>query len=225
MDANRFDDFARGVAQARSRRGILRAVAGFFAGSAIGAAVSAPLVEAQVTHCGLPGEQCCSLGINSTSLGSCSGGAVCTPDQSLHPTPIGNPTYTCVCPTRLLNCHGKCQECCIATDCVIHAHATVTCASGTCDYTCDAGYRKCDGQCLVDTSPCKDHCPSGRTLVNGACAKKCAHAAECACGNCSELIRGEYVCSGSVTDGTCSVSADCTKGYGCVTGGHCLELC
>src|SRR5579875_2711184 len=253
MNERRLDSLARNLALARSRRGVLKAVAAVFVGSLLGSRASAPQADAQTGACGGPGQPCCLYGINATTLSACTGGAVC---QSQNPSIVPPSNYfpgpsnqyicvcpggtvqkngacvcppgmvkrhgacvcpdgmvrqndACVCPTGQVNCNGKCQHCCTATDCKDVAHATPTCSSGTCRYTCDAGYRKCGGHCTPVTTPCNGNCPSTRTLVNGVCAKKCTPGSQCSCGTCLPLMDGQFVCSGATVQGTCVSTATC----------------
>ena len=111
MNEHRLDSLARNLALARSRRGVLKAVAAVFVGSLLGSRAMAPPAEAQVvSSCGGIGQPCCAVGINSTVLdgsGACRGGAVCRSSGD----PLDHNLTICICPDGSLGQNGSCNGC------------------------------------------------------------------------------------------------------------------
>ncbi|MFO0650035.1 MAG: hypothetical protein U0326_27690 [Polyangiales bacterium] len=76
--------------------------------------------------------------------------------------------------TDVLNC-GRCGNACPA-----RANATATCASGTCGFTCNAGFADCDG---VATNGCEVNLNTSSTNC-GRCGNACGGSVVCMSGTC-----------------------------------------
>ncbi len=169
--------------------------------------------QTNMANCGACGAIC--DGTNGTA--TCSSGTcniTCTPG-------FGNcdAQSTNGCETSLTTSPAHCGFCTNA--CPVPAHATATCTSATCGYTCAAGWADCDGLasngCEVDIAGDPDHC--------GTCATVCSsnHVATrtCSAGVCSGTCATGYAdCnSNKATDGC---EADLTTVATC---GYCGNVC
>lgn len=209
-----------------------------------------------VTGCtatrGCPGGRSCCSGAcvdtqsNTTACGACdsrcsvpNGSAICVNGMCA----VGS----CSGPFRDCNANGSdgceantstdvqhCGTC--GRACAARAHATTRCASGACDFTCDAGFTDCDmdpsNGCEVDLRTSLAHC--------GGCGTRCAppngtgvcSAGRCALAACAEGYAdcdggGDNGCetntgTSTVHCGRCGVT--CDPGLRC-TAGRCVLAC
>jgi hypothetical protein len=117
------------------------------------------------------------------------------------------------------NC-GKCGNVCPAP-----GHATVTCSGGSCDFTCNNGFHRCDNACFADDDAQRCgtacvKCPDNQTCQNGTCACPQANPDFCSgtctntqsdvenCGRCDNGCPApdhahDPVCSNGKCDFTC----------------------
>jgi hypothetical protein len=203
MDGQKFDDVARLIGTATSRRAVMRT----FAAIAIGVGFGARRGKASARTCRLVGEAC---GENADAR--CCTGAVCNEDQ-----PGGG---FCSCPQNLTNCRGFCVN--VNTDpaacganCEVCPDDT-DCCNGTC---CPAGQRCCGGVCKDLTSDHKN-C--------GGCTQACPADLIC-CGSRCRLLGTDQHCGAcGFACGkrrTCvEQRCDCRRGYTDCGDGHCRNL-
>jgi hypothetical protein len=183
MDANRFDDLTRALARGTSRRQALKV---------LGGGLLAALV---------PGSVFAAKGGNSTCAKFCA-------DTFGADTPAAKQ-----CTSEAAKGRGLCYSCgpasnnqgalCGQTCCTTSvANATATCNSGTCGFTCNAGYQPCNGTCIA-TNECCGACLENETCQDGTCVP----------------VTNRVICNcEGRTVGSCPVA--CADGQT-----HCTDLC
>ena len=165
------------------------------------------------THCGRCGQRC-SL---SNASAACESG-VCglTACAAGFGDCDGNASNGCEVDTRTSTSHcGACGRACAAP-----AHASATCGSGTCGFTCNPGFGDCDGNaangCEVDLSTSVAHC--GR--CGGTCATGVCTGGACQPARCDDRVRNgtetDVDCGGSCA--RCALCQSCTVGSDCASG-------
>lgn len=154
--------------------------------------------------CGSPSNGCG----DTLDCGGC--GAVDTCDQS---------TFTCDCVP--LDCTALGADCGAPHDgcgnpldcgtCPVVTNGSGTCNAGTCEATCDPGFRDCGGQCVDDTDPasCGTSCtpclepPSGEgaaTCNTGTCGTSCNLGYDPCNGDCIDPLTDVANCGGCGVD-------------------------
>ncbi|MGE3636054.1 MAG: hypothetical protein AB7P00_39495 [Sandaracinaceae bacterium] len=152
-----------------------------------------------ILHCGACPNVCPTRANATTTCASGSCGFTCNGTFGDCNT---NPADGCEIDTsnNLSHC-GFCGNACPA-----RAHATTTCASSTCGYTCDPGWGDCNGSgadgCEVDTTSTLAHC--------GGCGIACPTPANatrtCVASSCGYTCNAGFEdCNGSSADG-CEVN-------------------
>ncbi len=141
----------------------------------------------------------------SNAAATCVAGA-CTVAGCTAPFGDCNATVTDGCEINLSNDVSHCGTC--ATVCTARAHATATCASGTCGFACVSGYGDCNGNaadgCESDLSADMNNC--GRCL--GRCPSPLNATGACTSGRCAITCdAGYHDCNGVLTDG-CESNTD-----------------
>lgn len=198
MDDRSFDALAKGLAQGRNRRSLLKGLLGFG-----GAAVAGTLVvsDSDAARRGYPGplpKPTVAPGPPPCNDQNCYGcrecvNGVCTP----------NPGELCYnhtdqCLTSVCNADGGCSypfDCRVGIDC---------CNAGA---SCNRSTGQCE--CLPGTC-CGVNCPGCQECENGACVRKPA--------NCYDHT-DQCLASVCDADGGCSYPFDCRVRAGCCTGG------
>lgn len=241
MDDQRFDALVRGLAQAGSRRQVLRGLLGLGVIAAVPAVQSAgaarrPEPTPKPVKC--PGQQIlvsgacvCPAGKAKCGPDCCPAGAECCDNACCYGTCYGEELC---CPTGSIVCNGRCHawECCDDGDCAANS-------------ICDPDTHTC--QCLPDCTgkKCGDDgcggscgtCPSGQVCSNGRCAVCPAGTMLCADGECHQCCFGFLDCQ--LTQGgtwqcwecreqSCKVreGLDCDEGSGFCSHlypGQCIE--
>lgn len=152
-------------------------------------------LQADSQHCGSCGAPC-SLPHASAS---CQGG-VCTLEacDAGFGNCDGDPATGCEHDIRadLDNC-GVCGHQCAAAP----ANATAMCADGACSYACDAGFHKCDNNCVSNNDPA--HCGSRCSPCPGSL--------------CSPATCDGTTCGRAPIDGCCEHDGDCGDSNACTT--------
>lgn len=244
MEVNRFDELARLIGRARSRRQVLRAVAGGFAGAVAldGARSTIASGDGSTSTCAELGTVCSST--SSCCEGVCSGNrcVLCAVDTDCPGADVcvDNECVPAACdgesgcgPNQVC-CDGTCAlgDCCSDADC---PGATVCLDSGngipTCEVVlcaaeddCDLGAVCCGGVCQ-QTACCDTDvdCAAGALCCDGACIP-CPDG-----GVCGAAGTGTCACPGGQMEcafgcAACCEDGDCGSGEGC-NGGICVALC
>jgi hypothetical protein len=218
VDGPKFDDLTRALGQGRSRRTLLRGLAGGVAGLVAGAVART------------------NAGVAARELSIC------------HATGDSNAPYqTLTIPQEEMNQHARHGdflrvECCADGDCPNQygACGRGTCQTGYCvqlpiaaGTACDPGQSGvtggvCDGAYTCTASDAPVVCPEGRVaLVNGSCAVPCPGGEGCnvcSANRCISTSDG-LVCSVGGSGLRCSSNnADCPVGQAC-SGAFCENLC
>ena len=214
------------------------------------------------------GTTCVNTSTDTSNCGSC--GHTCTaPANGSVTCTSGSCVSTCNAGYKLCNgscipndqCCGGCpagQTCCNGTTCVnantdpancgacghtctAPANASATCSGGNCGFTCNAGYKLCNGSCIANDQCCggcpagkiccngvcsDSDCPCGRVKIsNGTCVTPCNGFGDCPGSRCAEDISGQSYCwQGEFTfDDTCSDDSGCAQGYFCYFFGNCIQ--
>ena len=188
MDMNRFDEIAKTLGSAVSRRAALQRAVGLAGGSLLGLFGFGKSALAQ--SC-LPGRTncagtCVNLATDPKNCGIC--GKVCAAGSTCVAGACVQQPVTC--PPGRVNCAGTCVN--LATDpkncgiCGKVCPAGSTCVAGACvqqPVTCPPGQVNCAGTCVnLATDPkncgmCGKVCAAGSTCVAGACVGKTSAAA------------------------------------------------
>lgn len=151
--------------------------------------------QANTAACGVCDRRCSVPNAAATCLnGSCAVGTCTAPFRDC------NTRATDGCEANTQSDLSHCGDCGMA--CPPRANATVTCAAGTCGFTCSAGFADCDdipgNGCEVDTRSSTTHC--GR--CGGACSLANA-TASCVAGACgiAACTAGFGDCDGNAPNG------------------------
>jgi len=225
MDHNRFDDLTRAMAVAPSRRQFVKTVLGGIAG---GLLASLGLGQAQAGGGNNDCAKFCAqvFGANTPEADKCTSDAAhgqglcyeCGPKSDHTKTLCGK---TCVnTKTDTANC-GSCGHTCTAP-----ANGSVTCTSGSCVSTCNAGYKLCNGSCIPNDQCCGG-CPAGQTCCNGTtCVNANTDPANCgACGHtCTAPANASATCSGGNCGFTCNAGYKLCNGS-CIANDQCCGGC
>ena len=189
MDGVRFDNLARGLANATSRRRLLRGLAGGVLGGVLG-----PLGLAGAATCREAGRLC------NADADCCAG--VC--DVS---NPDPKRRNRCACPGGTFECRGGCKT---AADfqsdaancggcgkrCPAPANGVSVCVDGSCGLVCNAGYHQCGPRCLSNTDP-------------ATCGASCAP--------CPVPANGRATCDGTTCGVACDAGFHTCDGVTCVS--------
>jgi hypothetical protein len=148
----------------------------------------------QCASCGGSGQPCCPG--NTCTAGKCSNG-VC-------------------CPGNQINCNGRCQQCCVVSDCISMPGQTPSCNNGTCQYspTCGAADGVCPTGCTNDVD-CKKAlgaaCMNNAECESNTCADRhcCTRAA---CGACLSCTGSAGTCVANDAVGGCATGQVCVNG-------------
>jgi hypothetical protein len=175
-------------------------------------------VAGQCTYTQLPAGSSCDTGDPCETGGTCDDQGLC--QGTGLSCSAANATGTCVngackysCQAGFGNCNNKwddgcemplnttsnCGNCGVA--CSTGAHATASCDSGVCTYTCASGYGNCNGSW-------GDGCETSLTTSSncGACGKTCSSmpnaTATCQNGTCKVSCKSPYKnCDGKTSNG------------------------
>lgn len=180
--------------------------------------------QTNTDHCGMCGTKCSvTSGTPKCEVGACK---VATCSGTLGDC---DSDYTNGCETDTATTVAHCGAC--GTVCPSRPNSSTTCSSGTCAFTCNAGYADCDGDaangCEVALNTSAANC--------GACGNVCTAAngtAACVGGTCAlASCNANYAdCNSSITDGcetNTSTSASHCGGCGlaCATSGATATAC
>jgi Cys-rich repeat protein len=217
MDGNRFDSMTRALGQGRSRRGVVKGLAG----AALGAVGLARFGAADAASNSACAKFCAQVfGANTTAAGQCTSNAA----KGTGPCVAcrGNAANYCNggCTTDYqtdpINC-GACGHSCNDGN----ACTTDSCSAGHCVYTpvtCDAG-DACNAPAACDPAT---GCGSTTPLTGPSCDSGTgAGSGTCQSGSCM----ANQTCVG-ITPGTaqCASDTDCPSGQSCENGG-CFTPC
>lgn len=124
------------------------------------------------------------------AMNACLGAGTCTPWVC---TPGSNGPCSSATARQACSADGQGY---VSTTCPSPANAAGVCASGTCTFTCNAGYGDCDAApangCEANLATSAAHC--------GACGRACTSGQVCTAGSCaSSMAPANDVCSGAVT--------------------------
>jgi hypothetical protein len=253
MDDSRFDLLARSIAEPRSRRAALRAIAGLVLGG------SALVAHAEGSEAATKR----AFGVICRKSAECQSG-VCGPKDR-------KGRRRCTCSAGTVECGGACQQCCQAGDCGTSSEcSSFTCDNGLCaPLTVDNGTECfqagpggpcsagsccpvecvdggcCGGGCFADptfSSPepatCCDN--PGEELCGDVCCygnQECVNGSCCTNGTFGSVVCGngccavDQCCNGSCCgagqvcrDGACETPPSCTDDASCgVTGETCVD--
>jgi hypothetical protein len=218
MDHDRFDDLTRTLATGMSRRQALKL---------LGSSLLAGLLPRQVLAGG--GNSACAkfcaqvFGANTPAAGKCTSDAAkgkglcyrCGPAApATHPPLCGQVCCSagqgcCNGTCTNLNTTSNCGSC--GHTCTAPTNGTATCANGTCGFTCNTGFKECNGTCIPSGNCCNDaECNGGQTCQNGTCA--CPTGTKPCNGSC---IPNDQCCNGcppgqTCQNGTCVGVPSCT---------------
>jgi hypothetical protein len=212
MEANRFDELLRSMADAPSRRGIARGLTSLFLAGPLAALLGSGDTVAKKRKKKKKKCKSCTV-CQQCKKGKCKPkpeGTDCGANRVCQ-------TGACVCPT----------SCCSNDDCGFQG----ACEAGVCD--CKSGARFCQDTCIPEDGCCTDEeCPggTGQTCQNGQCAcpsgqKDCGGAcilqdACCDRDDCDECeLCQDQTCVASVC---CPL---CPSGQECLSNGSCATAC
>jgi hypothetical protein len=250
MDSNRFDELARAFGTGRSRRQVLKTLAGGLAGALAGAVgqgtSAAPKPKTcKNSHSCPQGQRCCNGTCTTldtvTNCGSC--GNSCTAPA--------NATASCVsgqcqitCDTGFSLCGGACvntktdlANCGTCGTACTFSNGTATCDNGMCTLQgCATGYGNCDSAaangCETDLQTEIKHCGSCDTICPGPTSG--SGTATCTGGQCgiscaggTTLCGGACVALDTVTNcGACGTACTFSNGTATCDNGMCtLQGC
>lgn len=211
MDDRRFDWLAKGIAEGRNRRSLLKGVLGLGAGIAAGAPV---LQRADAARRSAPTPTPTPKPVGCPS-GSSACGSTCCPDA------------TSMCCDNAC-CHGYCygEELCCPTPREYCAENNTCCAAG--EKCCINGYcyDLSKGACCQDFE-----CPNNGKCCNGTCFEgpsACCSDFDCPSGDiCTE---NNQCCKTTCTPFRCDLDGcgrvcPCPDGYSCLANGTCAKAC
>lgn len=198
MDHRTFDTLAKGLAQGRNRRSLLKGMLGFGGAVVVGAGV---VSETDAARRGYPGPL--PKPANPTEPQACTDQNCYGCHECRNGICVDNPQQ---------NCYDHTAEC-LASSCE---------PDGGCRYGFDCRVRSgccnADAQCNQSTGVCECvpgtccgvECPGCQVCEKGSCVRSGAncydHTAQCLASVCNE-------------DGSCSYPFDCRVRSGCCTGG------
>lgn len=192
MDEQQFDSLTRRLAGWRSRRSVLKGLAG---AAALGTLAVTGTAETDARQCRVLGRNCRS-------------NADCCTDYCDN----DNNAYKCTCPPGLGDCDGDGHTCetdlttvsncgACGNDCAAQAppHTVASCAGGQCAFACAAGF----GDCNDDLS---DGCETALFSNTNcqACGNDCtARGGWCTSSGCQCAFQNCYSCGGVFDPETC----------------------
>lgn len=164
-----------------------------------------------------------ACGDSCIAIGTCCTNADCTSPQT-----CPGPGQMCNCPNGQKWCAQSASciasgSCCSAADCSTGvANASPSCSLGVCGYTCNFGFRACNGGCI----------PQSQCCTGADCSTSVANATPvCASGTCGYMCNATFQPCGSacIGAGMCCLNSDCTTTVANATplcnGGACTFQC
>lgn len=185
-----------------------------------------------VDHCGYCGNPCIFANASAECIASTCHLAACNAGWGNCDANASNG-----CETHTDIAVNHCGAC--GSSCPSRPHATSTCASGTCDFTCDGGWADCDGipgnGCETNVQTDVNHCGSCPSLcdpnhatpscVNGSCTVETCDAGWGDCNaNVSDGCETDLA-STVASCGACGSSCSSAHGVPSCTNGSCSIAC
>lgn len=198
MDPMRFDDLARGLSAASTRR---RALLGALGGALLGTGLVTTEEAAAASHRRRRKRRKCLFGQRRCKDGRCHG---CCKDSDCGGNVCESGTCS-ACPRGQRPCRGGCipqAACCADSECT----GGRVCVDGTC--TCGPNQRECNGVCIGNDACCGSDCPV-KTCGPENCAG-CCDGTTCRDGDSLNFCgRGGFLCEACEFLETCA-------GFGCI---------